>query len=234
MKNYSDLRGNQGSPILEALNRGSNSNTSSFGSVDQFISGLLGQNFIQDKHEDFQKPTETVIDSHDDKPSQYIRMPKEFLDDEQDHKEKPILGGPESSHTVHDNSYVRDMEDEEELEKEIEQEDNTNYKIYRDKEETFECNISVQGAKLSTSQVRLIFDHEICNVVFYGKVYKDGKCAVPLKKMSFYPEGSTGRVRLEVIVDDTIFVPWEETFVVEGAKKVTVQVKSQKKVDFRF
>ena len=159
-------------------------------------------------------------------------MPKEFLDDEQEHKEKPILGGPESSHTVHDNTFINT--EDEELNKELELEDNTSYKIYRDREETFECNISVQGAKLSTSQARLIFDHEICNVVFYGKVYKDGKCTVPLKKMSFYPEGSIGRVRLEVIVDDTIFIPWEETFVVEGAKKVTVQVKSQKKVDFRF
>ena len=52
--------------------------------------------------------------------------------------------------------------------------------------------------------------------------------------MNFYPEKSTGRVRLEVIVDDTIFIPWEETFIVEGAKKVIVQIKSQKKVDIRF
>jgi hypothetical protein len=219
MKNYSDLRGNQGSPILEALNRGANAGVSTFGSVDQFISGLLGQNFIQDKPEDTQKQEDHTINKSDNKPSQYIRMPKEFADEE---PEKEKLDD------------LEDEEDEEEIRDEIEQEDNSNYKIYRDKEETFECNISVQGAKLSTSQVRLIFDHEICNVVFYGKVYKDGKCAVPLKKMSFYPEGSIGRVRLEVIVDDTIFVPWEETFVVEGAKKVTVQVKSQKKVDFRF
>lgn len=222
MKNYSDLRGNQGSPILEALNRGANAGVSTFGSVDQFISGLLGQNFIQDKPEDTQKQEDHTIDKSDNKPSQYIRMPKEFADEEPE-KEK-----------LDDLEDEEDFEDEEEIRDEIEQEDNSNYKIYRDKEETFECNISVQGAKLSTSQVRLIFDHEICNVVFYGKVYKDGKCAVPLKKMSFYPEGSIGRVRLEVIVDDTIFVPWEETFVVEGAKKVTVQVKSQKKVDFRF
>jgi hypothetical protein len=222
MKNYSDLRGNQGSPILEALNRGANAGVSTFGSVDQFISGLLGQNFIQDKPEDTQKQEDHTIDKSDNKPSQYIRMPKEFADEE---PEKEKLDNLEDE---------EDFEDEEEIRDEIEQEDNSNYKIYRDKEETFECNISVQGAKLSTSQVRLIFDHEICNVVFYGKVYKDGKCAVPLKKMSFYPEGSIGRVRLEVIVDDTIFVPWEETFVVEGAKKVTVQVKSQKKVDFRF
>ena len=222
MKNYSDLRGNQGSPILEALNRGANAGVSTFGSVDQFISGLLGQNFIQDKPEDTQKQEDHTINKSDNKPSQYIRMPKEFADEEPE-KEK-----------LDDLEDEEDFEDEEEIRDEIEQEDNSNYKIYRDKEETFECNISVQGAKLSTSQVRLIFDHEICNVVFYGKVYKDGKCAVPLKKMSFYPEGSIGRVRLEVIVDDTIFVPWEETFVVEGAKKVTVQVKSQKKVDFRF
>lgn len=222
MKNYSDLRGNQGSPILEALNRGANAGVSTFGSVDQFISGLLGQNFIQDKPEDTQKQEDHTIDKSDNKPSQYIRMPKEFANEE---PEKEKLDNLEDE---------EDFEDEEEIRDEIEQEDNSNYKIYRDKEETFECNISVQGAKLSTSQVRLVFDHEICNVVFYGKVYKDGKCAVPLKKMSFYPEGSIGRVRLEVIVDDTIFVPWEETFVVEGAKKVTVQVKSQKKVDFRF
>lgn len=222
MKNYSDLRGNQGSPILEALNRGSNAGVSTFGSVDQFISGLLGQNFIQDKPEDTQKQEDHTIDKSDNKPSQYIRMPKEFADEEPEKEKLDNLEDEEN------------FEDEEEIRDEIEQEDNSNYKIYRDKEETFECNISVQGAKLSTSQVRLIFDHEICNVVFYGKVYKDGKCAVPLKKMSFYPEGSIGRVRLEVIVDDTIFVPWEETFVVEGAKKVTVQVKSQKKVDFRF
>jgi hypothetical protein len=222
MKNYSDLRGNQGSPILEALNRGANAGVSTFGSVDQFISGLLGQNFIQDKLGDTQKQEDNTIDKSDNKTSQYIRMPKEFTDDE---PERGKLDNIENE---------EDFDEEEETSDEVEQEDNNNYKIYRDKEETFECNISVQGAKLSTSQVRLIFDHEICNVVFYGKVYKDGKCAVPLKKMSFYPEGSIGRVRLEVIVDDTIFVPWEETFVVEGAKKVTVQVKSQKKVDFRF
>jgi hypothetical protein len=80
----------------------------------------------------------------------------------------------------------------------------------------------------------LVFDHEICNIVFYGKVYKDGKCIIPLKKMNFYPEGSSGRIRLEVIVDDTIFIPWEETFTVEGAKKVSVQIKPQKKINFSF
>lgn len=220
MQNYGDWKSkSSSSAILEALNRGSMGNqTTSFGSVDQFIAGLLGSNFIQEKPK-----------SHHD------NTPKEAPE--------PV-NQPVIRQEIPVNYPAKQEEEPEKEQEELELEDNIQdeedsiegsfYKIYRDKEEIFECNISVQGAKLSSSQVRLIFDHEICNLVFYGKITKDGKCAVPLKKMNFYPEKSTGRVRLEVIVEDTVFVPWEETFIVEGAKKVTVQIKSQKKVDFRF
>lgn len=218
MKNYSDIKNTENSPILEALNRGSNNGVHTFGSVDDFISGLLGKNFITEKPDMQQNPHI----SHKEEPQenlerpQHIRMPNEFI--------------------INNNTEAHEDEKEEQEEENIEinSETSTSYKIYRDKEETFECNISVQGAKLSNSQVRLIFDNDLCNLIFYGKLYKDGKCAVSLKKMTFYPEGATGRVRLEVIVEDTIFVPWEETFIVEGAKKVKVEVKSQKRVDFRF
>ena len=197
---------------MEALNRGTGNNTVSFGSVDQFLSGILGQNFSKENQE---HPAENSQEPQLDQP--VIRQ------------EIPVNYPPVEKE--------EDIEDEIQEPEENTQEEEINgsfYKIYRDKEEIFECNISVQGAKLSSSSVRLIFDHEICNLVFYGKISKEGKCAVPLKKMNFYPEKSTGRVRLEVIVEDTIFIPWEETFVVEGAKKVTVQIKSQKKVDFKF
>lgn len=108
------------------------------------------------------------------------------------------------------------------------------YKLYRDREETFECNISVSGASLSTTQVRLIFDTTSINVVFYGKLYKDGRCIVPLQKMTMFPEGTRGQLRLEVIVDDTLFVPWESSCIVEGAKKVTVDIKQKKAVSINF
>ena len=227
MKNYSDLKPNPNSPILEALNRGSNNGTRSFDSVDQFISGMLGRpiGITETPQRQYQEPStkpDEIKPQEEKSNGQYIRMPNEFMDS----KKERI----EDKETEENNEETEDIVNDEENPLV----DNSSYKIYRDKEETFECNISVQGAKLSTSQVRLIFDHPICNVIFYGKVYKDGKCAVPLKKMSFYPEGSTGRVRLEVIVDDTIFIPWEETFAVEGSKKVTVQIKSQKKVDIKF
>jgi hypothetical protein len=213
MQNFGDWKSkNSTSPILEALNRGSMDRVSTFGSVDQFIAGLLGSNFNAEPHQD----TASVPSNDTNSKFKEELKPQEEI-------ENPVM------------DQFDDENEEEELENSEESEtDKSLYKIYRDKEEIFECNISVQGAKLSSSQVRLIFDHEICNLVFYGKISKDGKCVVPLKKMNFYPERSTGRVRLEVIVDDTIFIPWEETFVVEGAKKVTVQIKSQKKVDFRF
>jgi hypothetical protein len=108
------------------------------------------------------------------------------------------------------------------------------YKLYRDREEQFECNISVTGASLATAQVRLIFDTTSINVVFYGKLYKDGKCLVPLQKMTMFPEGTRGQLRLEVVVDDTMFVPWESSCIVEGAKRVTVDVKQKKGVSINF
>lgn len=104
------------------------------------------------------------------------------------------------------------------------------YKLYRDKDETFECKISVEGTSLINSSVRLILETDTWNILFFGKIYKDGRCVVPLKKMSVFPEGLVGKARLEVIIDDMMFVPWEETFIVEGAKKVTVEIKPQTKV----
>lgn len=108
------------------------------------------------------------------------------------------------------------------------------YKLYRDREESFECNISVEGASLASAQVRLIIDTNLLNLVFYGKLYKDGRCLVPLKKMAMLPEGTRGQIRLEVIVDDTMFMPWESACIVEGAKKVSVDIKQKKGISINF
>ena len=103
------------------------------------------------------------------------------------------------------------------------------YKMYRDRDEIFECKVSVAGTTLSNATVRLICEAEPWNIVFYGKIYNDGRCVVPLKKMSVYPEGTVGKAKLEIILDDVLFVPWEEVFIVEGAKKVTVELIKKEK-----
>lgn len=107
---------------------------------------------------------------------------------------------------------------------------NNYYKLYRDRDETFECKVNVEGATLSNSSARLILESEVWNLVFGGKIYKDGRCIIPLKKMTVLPEGTIGKARLEIIIDDTIFVPWEDAFMVEGLKKVSVEILSKNKV----
>ena len=104
------------------------------------------------------------------------------------------------------------------------------YKLYKDREETFECNISIEGASLASAQARLVIDTNELNLIFYGKLYKDGRCLVQLKKMTHLTEGIKGRIRLEVIVDDTLFVPWESACTVDGFKKVKVDIKGKKSV----
>jgi len=100
------------------------------------------------------------------------------------------------------------------------------YKIFRDKSETFECKISIEGANPQNSSVRLILDSNEWNLVFYGRIDSNGRCVIPLKKISILSEKCKGEIRLEVIAEDTLFIPWKESFVVVPSKKVTVEILS--------
>ena len=102
------------------------------------------------------------------------------------------------------------------------------YILYTDKQEVFECSISLEGASVKNSQARLIVESDNLNLLFKGTIDSNGKCTVPIKKLKNLLEESTkGKIRLEVIADDTYFTPWESNFEVETARKVTVEVKSQ-------
>ena len=102
------------------------------------------------------------------------------------------------------------------------------YKLFTDKTELFECNIKLEGAKLKDSQARLIIESENVNLLFKGQITPEGKCLIPIKKLKGLLEGETkGEIKLEVIAEDTYFMPWKSEFVVEASKKLTVEVKSQ-------
>lgn len=102
------------------------------------------------------------------------------------------------------------------------------YKLYTDKTEIFECNIELEGASLSSSVARLMIESPTINIMFQGKIDSTGKCTIPVKKLKGLLESNTkGVVKLEVIADDTYFVPWSSDFKVEQSKKLTVEVKSQ-------
>ena len=102
------------------------------------------------------------------------------------------------------------------------------YKLYTDKVENFEAVIKLEGASPSNSKARLVVESETFSLLFKGKVNKNGKVSIPVRRLrGLLDENTSGTIKLEVIADDTFFVPWESKFQVDTSKKVTVEVKSQ-------
>ena len=102
------------------------------------------------------------------------------------------------------------------------------YKLYTDKTEIFECKVKIDGASLSNSKARLIIESEDLNLLFNGKIDEQGNCRIPIKRLKgILPESMKGEIKLEVIADDTYFIPWKSEFSVDASKKVVVEVKSQ-------
>lgn len=99
------------------------------------------------------------------------------------------------------------------------------YTFYTDKQEVFECKLDLEGAKLSDSKVRLVLESDSHNLLFYGEINESGKCQIPVKRLkNLLSETDNGKVKLEVIAEDTYFVPWSDTYNVKTSKKVTVEV----------
>ena len=102
------------------------------------------------------------------------------------------------------------------------------YKLYTDKQETFECDLFLEGADLKNSSARIIVESNDLTLMFKGEINEKGNCKVPIKKLKgLLDENTTGDIKLEVIAEDTLIEPWQSDFVVSTSKKVTVEVKSQ-------
>ena len=103
------------------------------------------------------------------------------------------------------------------------------YKLYTDKQETFECDLFLEGADLKQSSARIVVESKDLTLMFKGTIDEKGNCKVPIKKLKgLMSENTTGDIKLEVIAEDTLIEPWQSDFIVDTAKKVTVEVKSQK------
>ena len=152
-------------------------------------------------------------------------------------EEEPLLGGPESSHTVHDN-YMRNQIVEEEEEETYEstnesafvtsEDEDEFYKLYQDKNEEFVCDIMIEGSSPEETYARIIVESENWSLVFPGEI-RNGKCIVPIKKLNILKEGEVGNIKLEVVAEGNLFIPWENQFKVKMSKKVTVMMNENKK-----
>ena len=101
------------------------------------------------------------------------------------------------------------------------------YKIFRDKAESFECKVFIEGSDVKNTAVRLILESEEWNIFFKGSI-NGGVCRIPLKKISILSPGLKGVIKLEVVVDGEIFYPWYETVQMQNSKNVKVEILSQK------
>lgn len=102
------------------------------------------------------------------------------------------------------------------------------FKLYTDKNNTFKCKIVVEGANESTSIARLVIEGESHNLMFDGKL-RDGVCEVNIGKFKNFDNfKAKGQVRLEVIADDTYFIPWKSEYILEQSRVVTVEVLQEK------
>ena len=103
------------------------------------------------------------------------------------------------------------------------------YKLYTDKNESFECEVSVKNASLKNSIARLIVESiDGPTLIFNGKLNGD-RCIIPIKRLKgLLDENTRGNMHLEVIVEDTYFKPWQSDFIVEEHTSVKVKVNEQR------
>jgi hypothetical protein len=102
------------------------------------------------------------------------------------------------------------------------------YTLFTDKTEVFECDLQLEGASLEKSFARLLIESPDLNLIFNGEISSSGKCKIPVKKLKgLLDENVKGKMKLEVVAEDTYFTPWEDDFTIDTSKKLTVEVKSQ-------
>ena len=102
------------------------------------------------------------------------------------------------------------------------------YKLYTDKKEIFECKITLEGASLKDATSRMVINTPDLKLMFEGTIDNNGNCKIPIRKLrGLLGEDSKGTMKLEVIAEDTYFLPWESDFIVDTSKKIKVEVKGQ-------
>ncbi len=110
----------------------------------------------------------------------------------------------------------------------VESTDNDNfYKLYKDINEEFSCDIAIEGSSPEDTYARIIVESEEWSLVFPGTI-RNGKCIVPIKKLGILKEGEIGNIKLEVVAEGNLFIPWEDTFKIKVSKKVTVNLNESK------
>lgn len=97
------------------------------------------------------------------------------------------------------------------------------YNLELDQDKNFECFLKVQGTSLKKSKINLVIESNELDIKFRGSINESGKVTIPIKKLSnVLDENVTGKLYIEVIAEDTYFVPFKSDYTTSFAKKVTL------------
>lgn len=97
------------------------------------------------------------------------------------------------------------------------------YELYTDYGKKFTCKVEISGSDTSNRKARLLV-YSLSDIYLYeGSIDEDGTTVINLPPMrGKLKEGTSGKLKLEVIVDDNIFTPWTSGFNVTTKKKAEV------------
>jgi hypothetical protein len=169
------------------------------------------------------KPIERPIERPIEKVVESVTVEEETVEEVEDIKqpEPPQVVKPEFEESPEE-------EEEESYEETPEVVEENFYPLFKDKSENFSCDIYVEGAKTDETITRLIVETEDWTLMFPGEI-KNGKVTIPIRKLNIFEEGQRGTIKLEVIAEGTLFVPYEQEFKIKVSKKVSVVVNENKK-----
>lgn len=106
--------------------------------------------------------------------------------------------------------------------------DDNFYKLYKDINEEFICDIAIEGTTIDETFARIVIESDEWSLIFPGTI-ENGKCIVPIKKLGIFKEGQIGNIKLEVVAEGNLFVPWQDKYKVKLSKKVVVNNMSENK-----
>jgi hypothetical protein len=163
------------------------------------------------------KPVEKVVESVEEETTEIVKEPEPPIPSKEVEVEEVIEETPEEVY-----------EEEEEVQETPEVVEENFYPLYKDKSENFSCDIYVEGAKTDETITRLIVETEDWTLMFPGEI-KNGKVNIPIRKLNLFEEGQKGKIKLEVIAEGTVFIPWEDEFKIKLSKKVSISLNENKK-----
>lgn len=97
------------------------------------------------------------------------------------------------------------------------------YIIQLDQHKNFQCQLKIEGASLKNSKVCIVVENDKFDLKFKGKIESDGTVNVPIGKLKgILEENTKGKLYIEVVADDTYFIPYQTEYITEVARKVEV------------